>query len=139
MAVGNALPAMEAFSNNEANIFEKDASPDVPPAGATNPDLAAILAALGQCYDPCCRERGVSLVDLGLIHEVRLERGRVTVAMLLTGGWFSLSASPEQMIEAELKRLPGVKQVVVEMLWNPVWTPARMSQEARRKFSLPLA
>ncbi len=107
--------------------------------GAAAPDRAAVMAALGLCYDPCCRERGVSIVDLGLIHEVRVEDGRVTVAMLLTGGWFSLSASPEQMIEAEVKRLPGVKQVQVEMLWNPVWTPARLSQEARRKFALPLA
>ncbi len=126
-------------SDDEGEVFEAGASADAAPAGAAGPDRAAVLEALRACYDPCCRERGVSIVDLGLIHDVRVEAGRVWVAMLLTSGWCPFSAHLEQMVEAEVKRLPGVEQVEVEVVWNPVWTPARMSEEARRKLTLPLA
>ncbi len=97
------------------------------------------MAALRACYDPCCRERGVSIVDLGLIDAVRVEGGHVSVAMLLTSGWCPFSVHLEQMIEAEVSRLPGVEQVEVEILWNPVWTPDRMTDEARRRLTLPMA
>ena len=97
------------------------------------------MDALRACYDPCCRERGVSIVDLGLIQEVQVEAGRVSVAMLLTSGWCPFSASLERMIETEVRRLPGVREVAVEVVWNPVWTPERMSEEARRKLTLPMA
>ena len=135
----DAASAMASRSDDQESIVEAGASGDAAPAGAASPDRAAVMAALRACYDPCCRERGVSIVDLGLIQEVQVEAGRVSVAMLLTSGWCPFSTSLEQMIETELKRLPGVDEVTVEIVWNPVWTPERMSDEARRKLTLPMA
>lgn len=126
-------PTLASRSDDQQNLVEAGASRDAAPAGAATPDRAAVMAALRACYDPCCRERGVSIVDLGLIQAVQVEHGRVSVAMLLTSGWYPFSANLEQMIETELKRLPGVHEVAVEIVWNPVWTPERMSEEARSK------
>lgn len=103
------------------------------------PDKETILNVLRTCYDPCCRERGVSIVDLGLIQEVQVQEGQVSVAMLLTSGWCPFSMHLTQMIETEVGRLPGVKDVNVEIVWNPTWTPERMSDEARRRLTLPMA
>ena len=108
-------------------------------SSAPAPDKEAVLNVLRACYDPCCRERGVSVVDLGLIQEVRVEDGQVSVAMLLTSGWCPFSTHLTQMIETEVGRLPGVTEVEVEIVWNPVWTPERMSDEARRRLTLPMA
>lgn len=129
---------MASRSDDEEKAIEAGAATDAAPAGTANPNRAAVMDALRTCYDPCCRERGVSIVDLGLIQEVQVEAGRVRVAMLLTSGWPPFSANLEQMIEAEVKRLPSVREVAVEIVWSPVWTPERMSEEARRKFMLPM-
>lgn len=139
MDLFNVAPAMASRSDDEEKALEAGAAGDAAPAGTATPDRAAVMDALRACYDPCCRERGVSIVDLGLIQEVQVEDGRVSVAMLLTSGWCPFSASLEQMIETEVKRLPGVSEVAVEVVWNPVWTPERMSEEARRKLTLPMA
>ncbi|HEU5201082.1 MAG TPA: metal-sulfur cluster assembly factor [Ktedonobacterales bacterium] len=135
----DVAPAMAPRSDDQKDTAEAGAQSDAAPAGAAVPDRAAVMAALRACYDPCCRERGVSIVDMGLIQEVQVEAGRVSIAMLLTSGWYPFSTSPEQMIESAVKRLPGVDEVEVEMVWNPVWTPGRMSEEACRKLTLPMA
>ena len=134
----DVAPAMASRFDDQENPFEAGAQRDDAPAGASSPDRAAVMAALRACYDPCCRERGVSVVDLWLIQDVQVEAGRVRVAMLLTSGWPPFSTNLEQMVEAEVKRLPGIVRVDVEIVWSPVWTPERMSEEARRKFMLPM-
>ncbi len=52
-----------------------------------------VLAALETCFDPCCKERGVNIVELGLIHGVKVaENGQdVHVELLLTSGWCPFS------------------------------------------------
>lgn len=139
MDLFDVASAMASRSDDEEKALEAGAAGDAAPAGTATPDRAAVMDALRACYDPCCRERGVSIVDLGLIQEVQVEAGRVSVAMLLTSGWCPFSASLERMIETEVRRLPGVREVAVEVVWNPVWTPERMSEEARRKLTLPMA
>ena len=99
-----------------------------------------VREALQECYDPCCRERGVSIVELGLISDVRVaENGRdVRVALLLTSGWCPFSANLLQMIEQRVGALDGVGTVETEIVWNTVWTPERMAESARRKLTLPM-
>src|SRR5579885_227094 len=139
MGSSDVASAMASRSDDQKDTSEADAAGNAAPAGAADPDRAAVMAALRACYDPCCRERGVSIVDLGLIQEVQVEDGRVSIAVLLTSGWYPFSTSPEQLIESAVKLLPGVGEVAVEMVWNPVWTPERMSEEARRRLTLPMA
>lgn len=103
--------------------------------------LGRVMEALETCYDPCCKERGVSIVELGLIHGVQIaENGRdVRVELLLTSGWCPFSTHLLQMIEQRVGAVVGAGDVETQIVWNTVWTPERMSASARRKLTLPMA
>ncbi len=100
-----------------------------------------VLAALETCYDPCCKERGVNIVELGLIHGVTVaENGQdVHVELLLTSGWCPFSANLLEMIDRSVHEIEGVGEVDTDIVWNTVWTPERMKTSAKEKLSLPMA
>jgi len=100
-----------------------------------------VLEVLKTCYDPCCKERAVSIVELGLIHGVQVaENGHdVRVELLLTSGWCPFSTHLLQMIDQNIRAIEGVDEVDTEIVWNTVWTPERMSASAKAKLSLPMA
>lgn len=90
---------------------------------------AMVMEALHAVIDP---EIGVNVVDLGLIYEARVERGEVAIAMTLTAPARRGDALIEQVREA-VRRVPGVARAEVRLVWDPPWTPARMSELARRE------
>ncbi len=100
-----------------------------------------VLAALETCYDPCCKERGVNIVELGLIRGFKVaENGQdVQVELLLTSGWCPFSANLLEMIDQSVHRIEGVGEVDTEIVWNTVWTPEHMAKSAKEKLSLPMA
>ncbi|HZS75592.1 MAG TPA: metal-sulfur cluster assembly factor [Ktedonobacteraceae bacterium] len=100
-----------------------------------------VMDALRACYDPCCKEREVSIVELGLIAGVQVDESgqNVRVELLLTSGWCPFSTHLLQMIDQQVRALEGVAEVDTEIVWNAVWTPERMSESARRKLTLPMA
>jgi metal-sulfur cluster biosynthetic enzyme len=100
-----------------------------------------VFEVLRSCYDPCCKERAVSVVELGLIQDVKVaENGRdVRVELLLTSGWCPFSTHLLQMIDQMVRGLEGVGEVDTEIVWNTVWTPERMSASAKEKLTLPMA
>ncbi len=102
---------------------------------------AQVLEVLQTCYDPCCKDRAVSIVELGLIHGVQVaENGHdVRIELLLTSGWCPFSTHLLQMIDQNVRAIEGVGEVDTEIVWNTVWTPERMSSSARAKLSLPMA
>jgi metal-sulfur cluster biosynthetic enzyme len=97
-----------------------------------------VMEALRQCYDPCCRDRKISVVDMGLIEDVRVEGPSVHIDMLLTSGWCPFVANLYKMIEERLTQFDGVGDVNVQVLWDPVWTMDRLSDSARKKLTLPM-
>ncbi len=100
-----------------------------------------VLEVLETCYDPCCKERSVSIVELGLIQGVEVaENGHdVRIELLLTSGWCPFSTHLLQMIDQEVGAIEGVGEVDTEIVWNTVWTPERMSASAKEKLTLPMA
>ena len=58
--------------------------------------------------------------------------------IVLTTGWCPFVASMSDMIPARLRDLDGVESVDVEVVWDPVWTPERLSASAREKLSMPM-
>jgi metal-sulfur cluster biosynthetic enzyme len=100
--------------------------------------LEAVIQALDKCFDPCCRERRISVVDMGLIESIEIQDKTVKVEMVLTTGWCPFASRLLEMIEEEVGALPGVEAVDVEVIWDPTWTPERMSAGAREKLRLPL-
>ena len=101
-------------------------------------DEATIVDALGDVYDPCCAERGLSVVDMGLVEDVHVEGSNVRVELVLTTGWCPFVASLSATIPERLRQLRGVENVEVNVLWDPVWTTDRLSQKARAELAVPL-
>jgi metal-sulfur cluster biosynthetic enzyme len=58
--------------------------------------------------------------------------------MVLTSGWCPFAMHLLTDMEQQVAALEGVEQVNVNIVWNPTWTPARLSADARRKLALPL-
>jgi metal-sulfur cluster biosynthetic enzyme len=97
-----------------------------------------VISALDNCFDPCCRERRISVVEMGLIESIEILDRSVKVEMVLTTGWCPFASRLLEMVEEEVGKLPGVEAVEVEVVWDPTWTPERMSEGAREKLRLPL-
>jgi metal-sulfur cluster biosynthetic enzyme len=97
-----------------------------------------VLSALKQCYDP---EIPVNIVDLGLIYGIRFEdapadQRDVTVDMTLTAQGCPAHVEIGQQVKARVEQLPGVRNVKVNVVWNPPWTPERLSAEARKQLGI---
>jgi metal-sulfur cluster biosynthetic enzyme len=101
-------------------------------------DRPALIEALREVYDPCCADRGISIVDMGVVEDVRLDGSHVDVDLVLTTGWCPFVASMSSAIPDRLKRLEGVDTVEVKVVWDPVWTMDRLSDQARETLAMPL-
>jgi metal-sulfur cluster biosynthetic enzyme len=110
----------------------------VRPAEEAAPGREAVIRALENCYDPCCRDRRISVVDMGLIESIEIRNREVSIEMVLTTGWCPFAARLLEMVKKEVSGLPGVEAVAVDVVWDPTWTPERMSAGAREKLRLPL-
>ena len=105
---------------------------------AASPSREAVIGALDNCYDPCCRDRKISVVDMGLIESIEIEDRRVGIEMVLTTGWCPFASRLLEMVTEEVGALSTVDSVEVDVVWDPTWTPERMSESARGKLRLPL-
>ena len=101
-------------------------------------DRPAVLAALKEVYDPCCADRGISIVDMGVVEDVRVDGTHVDIDLVLTSGWCPFVATMSSAIPDALTHLPGVETVDVQVVWDPVWTMDRLSPEAAQKLRMPL-
>jgi metal-sulfur cluster biosynthetic enzyme len=106
--------------------------------GDASTSREAVIRALDSCYDPCCRDRKISVVDMGLIESITIRRRKVRIEMVLTTGWCPFASRLLEMIEEEVGGLAEVDNVEVGVVWDPTWTPERMSGSAREKLALPL-
>lgn len=98
-----------------------------------------IWSCLKTVYDPCCADRGISVVDMGVADKVLVdETGKVTVELVLTTGWCPFVSSMEMEIPKKLREAFGDIDVEVKSKWDPAWTQDRMSPEARQKMAMPL-
>jgi len=102
------------------------------------PERTAIVEALGDVYDPCCADRGISIVDMGVVEDVRVDGGRVEVDLVLTTGWCPFVTTMSTAIPDRLRSVEGVEDVDVQVVWDPVRTPDRLSEQARDELALPL-
>src|ERR1700741_2789018 len=88
-----------------------------------------IVGALKTVYDP---EIPADIYELGLIYKVDIKDDRtVDVEMTLTTPNCPAAAEMPQMVENAVASVPGVGQVNVNIVWEPAWTPDRMTDEAR--------
>jgi metal-sulfur cluster biosynthetic enzyme len=95
-------------------------------------DKDDVTQVLRSVDDP---EAGMNIVDLGLVYEVHAAPGRVVVRMTMTSP--ACPAAPYIVDEAAaaIRTLaPADTDVQVELVWDPPWTPERMSPEAQSRF-----
>jgi len=88
-----------------------------------------VMKVLKECYDP---EIPISIVDLGLIYDVKVEKGRVKIRMTLTAPTCPMSSFIVKNVRNRVKEIKGVKSVDIELVFEPAWSPERMSKKARR-------
>jgi FeS assembly SUF system protein len=88
-----------------------------------------IVAALKTVFDP---EIPADIYELGLIYKVDLKDDRsVDLVMTLTTPNCPAAGELPQMVENAVASVPGVGVVNVNLVWDPAWSPDRMSDEAR--------
>ncbi|HEX9038652.1 MAG TPA: metal-sulfur cluster assembly factor [Ktedonobacterales bacterium] len=84
--------------------------------------------ALRDVPDP---ELGVSLVDMGMIVDARREDARAVVRLTYTAMGCPGAGMIEEDVRARLLRAPGVEEVEIDVVWEPVWTTARLTSDGR--------
>lgn len=100
------------------------------PAAAV--DDSHVRDALRLVQDP---EAGMNIVDLGLVYEVDVHAGGVNIALTMT----SAACPMAEMIVDEAREavravMPPGSEVAVDLVWDPPWTPDKMSDLAREQF-----
>ena len=120
--------------HEESNPGETQLDPQQPDESAAAPAVGSAITAdqaklvLRRVKDP---ELNLNIVDLGLIYDVNVEGSDVRIDMSLTSP--GCPSGPEIMGEAEqqLKTIPGVGGVTVNLVWSPPWTPDRIEPRVR--------
>jgi metal-sulfur cluster biosynthetic enzyme len=93
-------------------------------------DQSKLREALRQVVDP---EMDCNIVDLGLVYGIATRGAKVTVTMTLTTPGCPMHESIAWGVKNALLNLEGVEDVEVNIVWEPPWTPARMSDYGRER------
>ncbi len=100
--------------------------PAKPPLG---PD--AVLDAMRSVIDP---ELGINVVDLGLVYSAEAAQGEIRIVMTMTTPACPLHSYIRESAERVLrKRFAGLRSVSIEIVWDPPWSPAMMSAQAKKQ------
>lgn len=122
------------------------AVPDAAAAGSEQAALAAagpvdanrmverVIDALHTVYDP---EIPVDIYELGLIYSIDVSpEGKVAVTMTLTTPACPVAGSMPGQVEKTIRMIDGVTDVVVDLVWEPTWGPAMMTESARLQLNM---
>ena len=108
--------------------------PTTPATGEPDGDLyEAVIAALKDIFDP---EIPVNIYDLGLIYNVEINGGHALVTMTLTTPHCPVAESMPAEVEMRIGAVPGVGDAEVNLVWEPAWSPANMTDEARLELGM---
>ncbi len=102
-------------------------------ADSSAADRQALLEALKTVEDP---ELGIDVVNLGLIYKLESGASGVKVEMTMTSPGCPLHGHLTEAVRQKLQEVGGGSEVEVELVWNPPWSPERMSEEARRRLGV---
>ncbi len=89
-----------------------------------------VIEQLKKCYDPEIPH--VSIVDLGLIYDVRISGDRVEVDMTLTAPGCPMSQPMARDAREKIEMLDGVREATVNIVWEPKWAPDRITEDGKK-------
>lgn len=93
-----------------------------------------ILSVLKTVYDP---EVPVDIYDLGLVYDYSVNcEGKVDVKMTLTSPACPVAGTLPVEVETKIREIDGITQCNVDVVWDPPWNPAMMTEAARLKLNL---
>ena len=93
-----------------------------------------IIAAIETCYDP---EIPVNIYELGLIYDIDIqEDGAVAINMTLTSPACPAAGSLPPEVEMKVGKVEGVTSVKVDVVWEPTWTPEKMTEAAKLQLGM---
>ena len=93
-----------------------------------------IVEALHKCFDP---EIPVNIYELGLIYDITIApQGAVAINMTLTSPGCPVAGTLPGDVQRRVLLLDGVTAVKVDVVWDPPWTPARMSEAAKLQLGI---
>ena len=127
--------AVETFERKkdylDGFLAQKPAVPDV---GQPDGELyEAVIEALKEIFDP---EIPVNIYDLGLIYNVEINDGHALISMTLTTPHCPVAESMPGEVELRVGAVPGIGDAEVNLVWEPAWTPANMTDEARLELGM---
>ena len=89
-----------------------------------------VLDSLKQCMDP---EIPINIVDMGLIYGVNVsDENKVGIKMTMTTRGCPLHDTLVSDVKRYVNKVPGVNVVDIEIVWEPAWTPGKMSEEGKK-------
>lgn len=125
-------------SNADALGLEAAATEVTPVATGVAVDEKAVWDQLRTCYDP---EIPVNIVDLGLVYDCVVtpqdgQGSRVDIKMTLTAPGCGMGPVIAEEAKQKLQAVPGVDEAVVELVWDPPWNQAMISEVGKMKLGL---
>lgn len=131
-------PGLYRLSSTDADAIGQTATASSgPEAVGGQVSESSVWDTLKTCYDP---EIPVNIVDLGLIYGCEVspsEKGsRVRVKMTLTAPGCGMGPVIAREAEEKITGLSGVSEASVEVVWDPPWSPDRISEEGRQKLGM---
>ena len=130
---------------NEDVDLKPKGEPDVVPADGVTASSAlspeeleafgkVLITAIKTVYDP---EIPVDIYELGLIYKVDVADNKdVTVDMTLTAPGCPVAGEMPGMVKSALETVPGIGEITVNMVFDPPWTPEKMSDEAKLELNM---
>ncbi|MEM7135908.1 MAG: DUF59 domain-containing protein [Myxococcota bacterium] len=130
------LPQVGAPPAPQPSVNEAYAGSGIEPTSPVDPATVgeAIVEALKTIYDP---EIPVNIYELGLIYDVDVsEQGRAEIRMTLTAPACPVAGMLVEEVAEKSGRVDGVSKAHVELVWDPPWTPDRMTDAAKLELGM---
>lgn len=132
MAETNEPKATESPDTPDRNdSAEKN---DTSETGASKDLKSKVIEVLETCFDP---EIPVNIYELGLIYDIDIDDAAVVaIQMTLTSPACPVAGTLPPEVENKVKNIEGVSSAKVEVVWEPSWTPERMTEAARLQLGM---
>jgi len=143
--IGVATPPPEPASPKPAAAATPPAAAEAPPGDAVRPASPAgkrtpaeihhdVVEVLKTVFDP---EIPVNIYELGLVYDIDVKPNLDTaIQMTLTSPMCPVAGSLPPEVETKVRGVPGIGQVIVDLVWDPPWTPEKMTEASRLQLGL---